>query len=363
MAWLEQHPISGTYQLNFRLGGAKFKRSLKTSDEREAATRQARVEENIRLVEAGRLVLPEHGDPASFLLSDGKLNGKPKVAERLALADLIERYRAALPKGALESESLRVTELHVRHFVRILGVRKKLADVSLANLQDYVLQRSREPGKRGKRVGVGTIRKELATLTTLWNWAAQHGYVTGQLPKRGLKFPKLDERAPFQTYSQIIRQIERGRLTATQEAELWDSLYLSTSELADLLDVLQNRCNYGFLYPMAFMAAHTGARRSELCRSREVDFDFESATILIREKKRSKGKLTTRLVPMTPSLKHVLEKWFVEKEGSAFAFPSDHKVERTPSCTKRLPTPTMHGSGHQPRGLPVETQRRAEPRA
>ena len=44
MAWLEQHPISGTYQLNFRLGGAKFKRSLKTSDEREAVTRLARFE-------------------------------------------------------------------------------------------------------------------------------------------------------------------------------------------------------------------------------------------------------------------------------------------------------------------------------
>jgi len=329
MAWLEQHPISGTYQLNFRLGGAKFKRSLKTSDEREAATRLARVEENIRLVEAGRFVLPDRGDPASFLLSDGKLNGEPKVAERLALANLTERYRAALPEGALESESLRVAELHVRHFLRILGVRKKLADVSLANLQDYVLQRSREPGKRGKTVSVGTIRKELATLSTLWNWAAQHGYVTGQLPKRGLKFPKLDERSPFQTYAQITRQIERGRVTANQEAELWDCLYLSTSELGDLLDVLQKRCQYGFLYPMAFMAAHTGARRSELCRSREVDFDFESATLLIREKKRSKGKLTTRLVPMTPSLKRVLEKWFAEKEGSAFAFPSDHKVERT----------------------------------
>ena len=62
MTWLEQHPISGTNQLNFRLGGSTFQRSLKTSDEREAATRLARFEENIRLVEAGRLVLPDHGD-------------------------------------------------------------------------------------------------------------------------------------------------------------------------------------------------------------------------------------------------------------------------------------------------------------
>lgn len=96
MAWLEQHPTAGTFQIVFRLGEAKFKRSLKTSDAREAAGRLARFEENIRLVESGRLVMPEQADPGAFLLSDGKLNGKPKVAERLALGELIERYKAAL---------------------------------------------------------------------------------------------------------------------------------------------------------------------------------------------------------------------------------------------------------------------------
>jgi hypothetical protein len=42
MAWLEQHPVAGTYQLVFRLGGVKFKRSLKTIDEREATKVRAR---------------------------------------------------------------------------------------------------------------------------------------------------------------------------------------------------------------------------------------------------------------------------------------------------------------------------------
>jgi hypothetical protein len=86
MAWLEQHPTAGTFQIVFRLDDTKFKRSLKTDDAREASARLARVEENIRLVDSGRLVLPEHSDPATFLLSDGKLNGKPKVARGLALA-------------------------------------------------------------------------------------------------------------------------------------------------------------------------------------------------------------------------------------------------------------------------------------
>jgi integrase len=329
MAWLEQHPTAGTFQIVFRLGETKFKRSLKTDNARDAAGRLARVEENIRLVESGRLTLPEHSDPAAFLLSDGKLNGKPKVAKRLALSELIERYKAALPEGSLESESLRIAELHVRHFVRILGVRKILGELALDDLQRYVLKRSCEPGKNGNSVSVGTIRKEIATLTTLWNWAALHGYVTGSLPKVGLKFPKLQEHPPFQTYAQIVRQIERGRLTAAEQSDLWDCLYLATGELNDILAEIRKRSTYGFLYPMASMAAHTGARRSELCRSREIDYDFEAATILIREKKRTKGKRTTRMVPMTPQLKQTLELWFAVKVGSPFAFPAEHQVERT----------------------------------
>jgi len=192
MAWLEQHPVAGTYQLVFRLGGSKFKRSLKTADRQEAAARLARVKENIRLVESGRLILPEHADPASFFLSDGQLNGKPKVAKRLLLSRLMECYRAALPVGSLESETLRITELHVRHFVRVLGVRKVLSELSLDDLQRYVLKRASEPGKRGKTVSVGTIRKEIATLTTLWNWAL----CTNRLPTASSWYERVTGRNP-----------------------------------------------------------------------------------------------------------------------------------------------------------------------
>ncbi len=38
---------------------------------------------------------------------------------------------------------------------------------------------------------------------------------------------------------------------------------------------------------MVVMASHTGARRSEICRSRSEDIDFESDMLLIREKKRT----------------------------------------------------------------------------
>lgn len=328
MAWLERHRTSNNFHVVFRLSGKRFRQSLRTDDRSEANARVSRLEENIRLVESGRLSLPEHGDPAAFLLSDGKLNGKPRVVERLPLADLVQRYRAALPDGALELESLRILELHIRHFVRIVGGRKLLGDLSHDDLQRYVLLRSREPGKRGMRVSVGTMRKELATLTTLWNWALRNDYVSGALPKSGLKFPKLEEPRPFQTYEQISSQVHRGGLTSLEVAELWDCLFLSVAEVDELLSMVRDRASYRFLYPMVTMAAHTGARRSELCRSREMDIDFKSATLLIREKKKSKGTRTTRLVPLTTQLRSVLEEWFDEKAESPLTFPTDHQVSR-----------------------------------
>ena len=70
MAWL--HQLSGTYHTSFRFGGQKFKRSLRTSESKEAEARLERLKENIRLVEAGRIDLPAHSDIPTFLLSDGK---------------------------------------------------------------------------------------------------------------------------------------------------------------------------------------------------------------------------------------------------------------------------------------------------
>ena len=51
---------------------------------------------------------------------------------------------------------------------------------------------------------------------------------------------------------------------------------------------------------MFAFAAHTGARRSEMLRSRVTDFDFDANVVTIREKKRDRDKVETyRTVPMT----------------------------------------------------------------
>ena len=57
---------------------------------------------------------------------------------------------------------------------------------------------------------------------------------------------------------------------------------------------------------MFAFAAHTGARRSEMIRSEVTDIDFESGTVLLHEKKRVRGKLSTRRVPLSPMLTAIL---------------------------------------------------------
>jgi integrase len=90
---------------------------------------------------------------------------------------------------------------------------------------------------------------------------------------------------------------------------LWDSIYLTLDETAELLDHVRRRPLQPFVYPMVCTAAHTGMRRSELLRAAVADVDFEAGTLTVQEKKRVKGKRTTRRVPLSPHLAAVLRDW------------------------------------------------------
>jgi integrase len=90
---------------------------------------------------------------------------------------------------------------------------------------------------------------------------------------------------------------------------LWDSLFLSTDEIATLAKYVEEHAYKPFIYPMFLTAAHTGARRSELIRSQAEDIDFASKVITIRERKRERGHHGSRSVPLSPLLAKVLKKW------------------------------------------------------
>jgi integrase len=155
-------------------------------------------------------------------------------------------------------------------------------------------------GIRGRTLSAATIKKELLTLRTAWNWARHAGVLKTPFPLRSVKFPKTQEKPPFQTWAEIECQIKHGGLSEAEKAEIWDCLFLTVPEIDELLAYVRDQATKPFVYPMVVFAAHTGARRSEMLRSKIRDVDFESGKITIREKKRDHSRSTTRRVPISP---------------------------------------------------------------
>jgi integrase len=168
--------------------------------------------------------------------------------------------------------------------------------------------------------------------------------LTGSFPNRGLRYPKASEKPPFQTWAEFSRQIQRGGLSDAEQSELWDCLYLTLPEVDELLRLVKQQALQPFIYPMFVFAAHTGARRSEIVRSRIGDLDFEANMVTIRERKRVHSQTTTRRVPMTPLLAEVLKEWLNQHPGGAQTFCQPPGIIRS-KTVRSEPTPVTHYLG------------------
>jgi integrase len=98
------------------------------------------------------------------------------------------------------------------------------------------------------------------------DWAAK-GLVKGAFPSKGLVYPKSDEKPPFMTWQELQRKAAAPGLSGQEKSELWDSLYLRKAEIGELLAYVKARAAHPWVYPLFCVAAHTGARRSELLRA------------------------------------------------------------------------------------------------
>ena len=335
MASLEQQTRGGNYRAIFWFDGRKFSRTLKTCDEQEANSAVQRIEENIRLVERGRLEIPADADVATFLLSDGKLDKKPVLPTTLKLDDLLTNYRQQLPHDSLEANTLSTMETHLKHLQRILTPKLMVNSITQTHLQQYVEKRSNEKGRRGNRVSAVTIKKELATLRAIWNWGRRNGDVLTLFPMYGLNYPKTTEKPAFQTFAEIEAQIARGGLSESEQADLWDSLFLTVPEQKAVLKFVLGDSEHAYLHPMLVFAAQTGARRSEMLRARVTDIDLRSNTAVLREKKRVRGMRTTRRVPLSEENRRVLQKWLKGHPGGQSLFC---RLHADPECAGQVLT-------------------------
>jgi integrase len=347
------------YRLVFSYGGKKYRSSLKTKSAEVADAVVGGVKRTIMMLKQGLLQIPAGMDVETFILSGGQSvkassitaqSTDDKTFESITLAHLRDRYVETMSIGAIEKNSLDTVKMHIRHIIKTFGNKFQLGDLTLNSLQEHVNRRAKAKGIRGKPLSSYTIRKEIASFRAAWNWGVQAGLLKGSFPNKGLKFPKLDEKPPFQTWVEIERRIALGGLVNGLAADLWDALYLQKAEIDEMLAYLKGHATSPWLYPLVCTAAHTGARRSELLRIEIADIDFERNTILIREKKRSREKRTTRRATITPFLRQVLEDWLKAHPGGQHLFAPPHHVFRS---KKRSKTTGHLGCHRAPQNQPL----------
>lgn len=320
MASLERR--GNRFRVIFRLGGQKHHISLNATDQRDAEACLVRLEENLRLVERGRLAIPDGADVGLFLLTDGRLDKKVRVERAVRLAEMFDTYRTEFTAGAKEAITREMENIHLNHLTRLIGGDTPVAAVTAGVIQQFVDARSREL-HRGHPVKAKTVRKAVATLRFVWNWSYRRGQVPAKFPEVELVFPKEKQPEPFRTYDQVQTILARGGIDPRRERELWDGLFLDPKQVAEVLHNVSLKPNTKYLHPFLVTAAYTGARRSELFRARVEDFDFAGKLVLLREKKRSREKETFRTVDMAPQVEAVMRRYFADGHpGGAVAFAS-----------------------------------------
>jgi integrase len=230
-----------------------------------------------------------------------RLDGKPadpttdSKSPEVTFAQLRDGYIKTIGNGAVENNTLYTSKIHLAHLADTLGERFLIDALRHADLQRHI-------NRRSPSAAAVTIKKELDTFRSAWNWAKRMGHVEDDFPGAGLVYPKGEEKLPFMTWKEIERRIAAGGAAG----ELWECLYLREKEIEHFLDFVQKRKAPAWVYPLCVMAAHTGARRSEMLRAERQDVDSDSGIITIREMKRVRGKVTTRRVPISSRLKEAL---------------------------------------------------------
>jgi hypothetical protein len=142
------------------------------------------------------------------------------------------------------------------------------------------------------------------------------GLVANEFPAGKLLYPKADEKLPFMTWAEAERRVAAGAAPAA----VWESLYLTADELAELLAHVAARPAPGWVYPMVSAACHTSARRGESLRARSEGLDQTGGVLTLREEKRVRGTRTTRRVPLSGPPRTESIRWQADRGNQPYLF-------------------------------------------
>jgi integrase len=194
----------------------------------------------------------------------------------------------------------------------------------------------------------------VTTFGSVWNLVGPEGK---ESPTGKLQYPKSRPPKQFFTRAEIEERVARGGLSDEQVKELWAGLFLDRVQINECLEHVKKAANCPpFVYPMFVFVGHTGARRSEMMRSRVEDFDFASRTVRIREKKKDTDvEETYRRLKMSPLLTEVMRAWLANHPGGEHTFCLSGVVQRSSkrSLTTGHQNPKARATGLKARAATV----------
>jgi integrase len=164
-----------------------------------------------------------------------------------------------------------------------------------------------------------TVGKERFTLIKLFEWGVANAGLPAS-PAAGLPTIRGDaDKKPFRTIAEIDVILKRGGLEERESAALWDSLYLTPTEIGTLLALVRSRAIKDYSSLLHTIPAYTGMRRGEVLRLTWSDVEFDQDSIVARSKKQSRQRAeTTRRIDLHPELKALLLDWREQRPRGQF---------------------------------------------
>jgi hypothetical protein len=191
MAAIEER--SGRFRIHFRWHGKQQKLALGKVSAEEAASKAAQIDYLLMRLKQRLIELPPDVDIVEFVQFDGKppadVQEVSAESREMTLTGFRDRFLAT-HRDLLEHRTIEGSGLHLRHLTAALGDGIPIRELKLADLQGDVDRRAKAKGMSGKRLSPATIRKEIVTLRTAWNWAEKMAMVTGRLPYHGLRYAR-----------------------------------------------------------------------------------------------------------------------------------------------------------------------------
>jgi len=271
----------------------------------------------------GHLQIPVGVDVGDFIVSGGRLTAS-EVAEtpKIPLSNAIKEYSES-QKNKVADSYLECQRIHLGHLKRFLGNTDELEcqAITSKDLQRFLNERLqiRDPN---------TVTRERSTLIRFFEWVHNQGYVDASPAANLESITAGRDLPPFRTVAEIEAIVERGGIDDDGIRDLWECLYLSPADIADLLNTVRKNATYNASLLLHAIPAYTGMRRGEVLRLRWTDVDLDQGFVTARSRKQSRTKReTSRRIDLHPDLRCKLDSWYAKRPSGQYIISDTDTLE------------------------------------